>query len=204
MRPIIIGISGQTNTGKSALAKRACRAFDGVTHVEMDDYFKDEADAPLHQGIPNWDALESIKLDELSAHLRMMQNNASVEIPIYSKPESKQTGTRIAEPSPFIIVEGTFIFSHPEIRDLLALKFFIHTTPDCVLERYTARMHDYSYNTRFLTEVVFPSLETYHATHAPYADHQLDALEKLDTLVPKFFTHLTARFPQLRRNELTV
>lgn len=204
MTPIIIGISGQTNTGKSAIAKRAARAFEGVMHVEMDHYYKDEADAPLYHGMPNWDVPESIKLDELFSHLRALQNNAAVEMPIYSKPDSKQIGTKIVEPTPFIIVEGILIFSPQELRDLCTMKFFIHTTKDCILERYTAHARDYSYNTRFLTELVFPSLDHYHAMYTPYADHVLDGLEKLDTLVPKFFAHLTARFPELRNKEVTV
>ncbi|MDP2630685.1 MAG: hypothetical protein Q8P56_04725 [Candidatus Uhrbacteria bacterium] len=193
MTPTIIGICGPTSTGKTSLAKKAATAFEEVTHVPMDDFFKDEKDTPLHGDIRHWNIPESVHLDQLVSALTDLQNNTAVEIPLYSKPLSARIGTQTIHPSPVILVEGTLIYSSPEIRNLCSLKIFIRTTADTILSRYASRIKDYSTSMRYLTDLVFPTLDEYTEHYSRHADVILDGTQSLEQVERNLFSHLTQK-----------
>ena len=195
MTPLIIGISGPTSSGKTSLATKASSSFEGVTHIAMDDFYKNCADAPMYGDIPNWDTVESVHMDELVSVLSTLRADTPAHIPIYSKPQSKRVGAYMAHPTPIILVEGAVIYSCPEIRDLCSLKIFIRTSKDAILHRYTNREKDYSIDTRYLTDLIFPNLDAYTEEHSRYADIVLDGTRDLETIQEELFSHLAKYIP---------
>ncbi len=191
MTPIIIGICGPTSTGKTTLARRAAVSFEGVTHVPMDDFFKDAEHAPMQGDIVHWNIPESVHLDQLVSVLNDLKNNKAVEVPMYSKPLSARIGTQTLYPSPLILVEGTLIYSSPEILNLCSQKIFIHTTADAILKRYETRAKDYSTGMRYLTELVFPTLDEYTQEYSRHADILLDGTQPFEQVADKLFAHLS-------------
>ncbi|MBI4600030.1 hypothetical protein HY732_03850 [Candidatus Uhrbacteria bacterium] len=191
MTPTIVGICGPTSTGKTSLARRAAASFEEVTHVPMDDFFKDAKDAPMQGDIPHWNIPESVHLDQLVAVLTNLRDNNAVEVPLYSKPLSARIGTQTLRPSPVILVEGTLIYSSPEILNLCSLKIFIRTTADTILSRYASRINDYSTGMRYLTDLVFPTLDEYTEHYSRYADVILDGTLPLEHSERDLFSHLT-------------
>ncbi len=191
MTPTIIGICGPTSTGKTSLARKAASSFEEVTHVPMDDFFKDEKDAPLYGDIRHWNIPESVHLDQLISALVELRNNNPVEIPLYSKPLSARIGTQTIHPSPVILVEGTLIYSSPEIRDLCSLKIFIRTTADTILDRYASRVKDYSTGMRYLTDLVFPTLDEYTQEYSRHANVILDSTLPLEQVERDLFSCLS-------------
>ena len=191
MTPTIIGICGPTSTGKTSLARKAASSFVEVTHVPMDDFFKDEKDAPLYGDIRHWNIPESVHLDQLISALVELRNNNPVEIPLYSKPLSARIGTQTIHPSPVILVEGTLIYSSPEIRDLCSLKIFIRTTADTILDRYASRVKDYSTGMRYLTDLVFPTLDEYTQEYSRHANVILDSTLPLEQVERDLFSCLS-------------
>ena len=191
MTPIIIGICGPTSTGKTTLARKATSSFEGMTHVPMDDFFKDATDVPMQGDIPHWNIPESVHLDQLASVLRDLKINVPTEAPMYSKPLSARVGTQTLHPSPIIIVEGTLIFSSPEIRGLCSKKIFISTTADAILALYETRTNDYSTGIRYLTELVFPTLDDYTARYSQYADVILDGTQPFEQVTNDLFSHLS-------------
>lgn len=198
MTPTIIGICGPTSTGKTSLARKATLSFEEVTHVPMDDFFKDEKDAPLYKDIRHWNVPESVHLDQLVSALTDLQKNNAVEIPLYSKPLSARIGTQTIHPSPVILVEGTLIYSSPEIRDLCSLKIFIRTTADTILSRYASRVKDYSTGMRYLTDLVFPTLDEYTREYSHHADVILDGTRPLEEVESDLFSHLNSTIITIR------
>ena len=191
MTPTIIGICGPTSTGKTSLARKAASSFEEVTHVPMDDFFKYEKDAPLYGDIRHWNIPESVHLDQLISALVELRNNNPVEIPLYSKPLSARIGTQTIHPSPVILVEGTLIYSSPEIRDLCSLKIFIRTTADTILDRYASRVKDYSTGMRYLTDLVFPTLDEYTQEYSRHANVILDSTLPLEQVERDLFSCLS-------------
>lgn len=196
MTPMIIGISGATNSGKSSLARHTINSFPDMLHIEMDDFYKDEHEAPFFEGIPNWDHPDSVHFDTLIDALRALKGNQSTDIPVYSKPESKRVGIKPVMPSPWIIVEGTLIFSSQIICDLCDLTVFIRSTSDTILRHFARRDRNYSINTDYLSKIIFPDLDTYNKEHASRSDITLDGSKHFDDLASEFFDHLTMRFPK--------
>jgi len=191
MTPTIIGICGPTSTGKTSLAIKAVSSFEGMTHIAMDDFYKDLEDAPLSGDIPNWDTPASVRFDELEASLKNLKKNVPAHVPIYSKPHSKRVGGLMAHPTPFILVEGTMIYSSPIIRDLCSLKIFVRTTADTILDHYKYRKKDYSIGVRYLTELVIPNLNEYTEHYSPYADIILDGTKSFEDISSDLFANLT-------------
>ncbi len=200
MIPTIIGICGPTSTGKTSLAKKAVASFEEVTHVPMDDFYKDAKDTPMQGGIHHWNIPESVHLDMLVSVLTDLRDNRAVETPLYSKPLSIRIGTKTVHPSPIILVEGTLIYSSREILNLCSLKIFIRTTADAILARYASRVKDYSIGMRYLTELVFPTLDEYTEQYSRCADVVLDGTMPIEEVESALFSHLENAMPIIHAN----
>jgi len=120
-RRLIVGISGVSCGGKTTVAK-AVREWLG-DHGEMimqDDYYLPAKELPINPftKFHEFDEPESVKMHEIVADILAWKMQGSdvtddeAEIPV----EEKQV----------LIVEGTMIFTNPEILKLCDLRYMIH------------------------------------------------------------------------------
>jgi len=87
----------------------------------------------------NYDHPKAFDHQLLSDHINALQNNQSVEIPVYSYTEHTRTDEVInLSPKKIIIVEGILLLTDPKLREQIDASVFIDTPLDiCLMRRLT-------------------------------------------------------------------
>lgn len=142
--PIFIGIAGASASGKSLLAQTIHYELEyelgegTISIVKEDSYYKERNDLSFEEREQiNYDHPNAFDHDLLIQHLDDLQNNLSVQVPVYDYKEHNRSSetTRLA-PSKVIIVEGILLLSDKSIRQRMDTKVFMDTDLDiCLLRR---------------------------------------------------------------------
>ena len=110
IKPLIIGISGGTGSGKTRFAKELLARCDSnsVTYISQDSYYKNLAHMSYDDRCKvNFDNPDSIDFVELEADLVSLVNGEDVEIPVYDfKTHLRTKETNRLKSKPVIILEG--------------------------------------------------------------------------------------------------
>lgn len=134
MKPITIGVAGGTGSGKTTVALKILErvGFDRVAYMPHDAYYRDASHLPpVERARLNFDHPDSLDNDLMIQHLKQLQADHAVEIPMYDfKTHSRLVETRRIEPQPIILVEGILIFADKGLRDLMDVKIFVDTDAD--------------------------------------------------------------------------
>jgi uridine kinase len=141
-KPILIGISGGSGSGKSHLAKRIQSAFpEQTTIIEQDWYYRDLSNLdPEEAKNNNFDHPSAIEHSLLRQHLDSLIKGQVVEAPDYSySSHSRLNSVKLLEPGPILILEGLFSLYWPEIRNLLHFKLYLEVHSKTRLERRLIR-----------------------------------------------------------------
>lgn len=143
MSPYIVGITGGSGSGKTLFLKHLVDSFGAneLCVISQDDYYKTKDQQPLdHNGIENYDTPGSVDLTLFLKDLKDLQQGKVVikEEYTFNNPSVKPKILTF-KPSPIILVEGIFIFYHPEIRNLLDLKIFIEAKEHIKIKRRITR-----------------------------------------------------------------
>lgn len=139
-KPIIIGISGASASGKSLLSRTIVNELgsDQVVVISEDAYYKDRTDLSLEEREHiNYDHPDSIDHALLRDHLTQLQQGKTVQIPIYNyKIHGREKETRTIGPHSIIILEGILLFVERHLRSLMDIKIFMDTPLDiCLIRR---------------------------------------------------------------------
>ena len=139
-KPIIIGISGASASGKSLLSRTIVNELgsDQVVVISEDAYYKDRTDLSLEDREKiNYDHPSSLDHDLLLTHLNQLQKGESVEIPIYDySTHARKKETRHIGQHSIIILEGILLFVEHHLRSLMDIKIFMDTPLDiCLIRR---------------------------------------------------------------------
>ena len=143
MKPYIVGITGGSASGKTVFLKHLAGSFgtDELCVISQDDYYKTQDQQPLdHNGVENYDTPHSVDLHLFIKDLKELQSGKEVIKKEYTfnNPAIKPKILTF-KPSPIILVEGIFIFYHPEIMNLLDLKIFIEAKEHIKIKRRIIR-----------------------------------------------------------------
>lgn len=130
----IIGVSGGSGSGKTVISQGLLSHF-GSDHARIlaqDHYYLDQSAKFDHDGgSVNFDHPQSLDFDLMAMHLKLLKSNHSIEVPQYDyATHSRKKVTTPFDPYEWVILEGTLLFSQPQIRDLLDYKFFIQTSEE--------------------------------------------------------------------------
>lgn len=127
-QPIIIGVSGDSGSGKTTYSNgiRRLIGVDLVSTIELDGYHKEDREQRQISGRFPLDP-DANRLDLLQQHLAELKQGKTVDIPIYNHNTGKFDPPRPLAPTPIIIVEGLHAL-YPEILPLL--DFSIYVDPD--------------------------------------------------------------------------
>ena len=133
-RPIFIGITGGTGSGKSTIAKEIYRQFgeDCVAMIEQDSYYKDQSHLSMEDRVKtNYDHPNAFDNNLLVSHLESLLNGHSIQKPSYDfSIHNRIEDTTKVEPKEIVIVEGILILEDPRIRELLDIKIYVDTDAD--------------------------------------------------------------------------
>ncbi len=133
-RPIVIGISGASCSGKTWLANQIYRQQpDDSEIIDLDGYYRDLKEiAGLEHGHDN---PESIDFDRALDDLVRLKSGQAVSLPVYCYETHRVKSFRSCASRPVILVEGLFVFAHPRLRDEIDLKIWMDTDEDLRLVR---------------------------------------------------------------------
>lgn len=133
-RPIVIGISGASCSGKSWLAGKIHqqRIHDSLI-MDLDGYYRDLKDVEaLEHGHDNPD---SIDVERAVRDLQRLKAGQSCDLPVYCFENHRLKGVRHCPSTPIILIEGLFVFAHPQLRDEIDIKIWMEARQDLLLER---------------------------------------------------------------------
>ena len=164
-RPIFIGITGGTGSGKSTIAKEIFDALDrkNIVMIEQDSYYKDQSHLSFDERVKtNYDHPLAFDNDLLLSHLKDLLAGNPIEKPIYDfEQHNRKKETLVVEPEDIIIVEGILILDDERIRNFLDIKIFVDTDSDVRIIRRILR--DIKERGRTLESVV----EQYYSSVRP-------------------------------------
>ncbi|MBA7658293.1 Uridine kinase [subsurface metagenome] len=141
MKPLIIGISGGTGSGKTTVARRIYESLKGVNVVviQQDAYYIDLSHLPLEERKKiNFDHPSAFDNDLLIEHLKKLIRGEEIEKPIYSFTDyTRMKESEKISPQDIIILEGILLLVEKRIRDLLDIKIYVDADED---ERFIRRL----------------------------------------------------------------
>ena len=142
-KPIIIGITGGSGSGKSTISTEIYQAFGGdkIAMVQQDAYYKDQSHLTMEERKKtNYDHPKAFDNTLLVEHLNELINGNSIEKPIYDfTVHNRAEETVTVDSKQIIIVEGILILEDERIRDLLDIKVYVDTDADVRIIRRLLR-----------------------------------------------------------------
>lgn len=167
MKPLVIGITGGSGSGKSTVAKSI---FDSVPEkkiaiIEQDAYYKDQSHLSMEDRVKtNYDHPLAFDTDLLIAHIEQLKQGKAIEKPQYDfSQHTRSTKTLCVEPRDIIMVEGIMLLEDERLRELLDIKIFVDTDPDLRIIRRIKR--DMEQRGRTLDSVIEQYLLTVKPAH---------------------------------------
>lgn len=172
IRPIIIGISGGTGSGKSTVTKEIVKSIaeTNVAIIEQDSYYKDQSHLSFEERVKtNYDHPFAFDNELLIKHLKDLLDGKGIDKPIYDfEHHNRKTETERVEPRDIIILEGILILFEEEIRKLLDIKIFVDTDSDVRVIRRILR--DIKDRGRTLDSVILQYMGTVRPAHLQFVE----------------------------------
>ncbi len=142
-RPIVIGVTGGSGSGKTSVSRKILEHFPDLTIVKIDQdfYYKDQSDLPFEERLKtNYDHPFAFDSDLLVEHLQKLINFESIEEPVYDYERHTRSDKTIhLEPKDVILIEGILILEDERLRDLMDIKVYVDTDDDLRILRRIKR-----------------------------------------------------------------
>lgn len=183
-KPILIGITGGTGSGKSTVSKEILKAIHdkNVAIIEQDSYYKNQSHLTFEERTKtNYDHPFAFDNDLLVQHLKDLLNNTSIDKPIYDfEKHTRKEETIKVEPKDIIILEGILILNDERIRDLCDIKIFVDTDSDVRVIRRIKR--DIKERGRTLDSVIEQYMTTVRPAHIQFVE---PSKKHADIIIPE-------------------
>lgn len=132
--PITIGVAGGTGSGKTTVSNQILDRVGSkhIAYLPHDAYYKDlKGLSKEERARINFDHPDSLETSLLVEHVKQLQNNDPVAIPVYDFTKHERSEETVSVgPQPIILVEGILIFAEPDLRKLFDIKIFVDTDAD--------------------------------------------------------------------------
>lgn len=184
-KPLIIGITGGTGSGKSTVCKAIIESTpeENIAILEQDAYYKDQIHLLFEERLKtNYDHPLAFDNDLLIKHIKELCNRKVIQKPIYDYElhTRKQNETVTIMPKDIVVVEGIMILEDEGLRDLLDIKIYVDTEDDLRILRRIQR--DINERGRTVDSVI----EQYLTTVKPAHDQFIEPYKKYaDIIIPE-------------------
>ncbi|MEN1759273.1 uridine kinase [Anoxynatronum sibiricum] len=171
-KPILIGITGGTGSGKSTVSRQILKHLpeQSIVIIPQDAYYKNQDHLPLEERIKvNYDHPFSFETDLLTRHLKALLRGESIEMPQYDfERHTRKKETLTVESRNIIILEGILLFDDPSLRELMDIKIFVDTDADVRIIRRI--MRDIKERGRSLDSVINQYMTTVRPAHLQFVE----------------------------------
>ncbi len=146
-KPVVIGITGGSGSGKTSVTKKIHEVFEGhsVVVIEQDDYYKDQSHLVFEERLQtNYDHPLAFDTDLLIEHIEQLINRQGIEKPTYDYTlHTRSEETVFVDSQDVIILEGILVLEDERLRDLMDIKLFVDTDSDIrIIRRIQRDIHD--------------------------------------------------------------
>lgn len=142
-KPVLIGITGGSGSGKSSLTNALCQQFANkrILVIEQDSYYKDQSNIPFEERLKtNYDHPLAFDNNLLIQHLQKLISYQPIKKPVYDyKRHTRSKKEIIVEPKEIIILEGILILDDPNLVELMDIKLYVDTDADIRIIRRLVR-----------------------------------------------------------------
>jgi uridine kinase len=175
----IVGIAGGSGSGKTTLAIGLYKKYPNkIALMHLDDYFVEPDDAPIVNGMINWDDPATIRFDDLYRDVVSLMHGTSVTVMTKSElynpgydPKRRNKIPHVIEPMPVILVEGYLTFHDMHVRELMARKVYLDMPIEESLKRRTK-----DGDKEYVQKILIPMHKQYIEPSKKYADCIVDAM----------------------------
>lgn len=171
-KPIFIGISGGSGSGKTTIVNRIYSEVPEkcISIIEHDAYYKDQSHLTYDERCKtNYDHPFAFDTDLFVEHIQDLKNGQIIDKPIYDyEIHNRKKEKIIVEPKEIIIVEGLLVFYEERIRDLLDIKIFVDTDADIRIMRRI--MRDMKDRGRSLDSIMAQYINTVRPAHEQFIE----------------------------------
>jgi len=171
-KPVVIGVSGGTGSGKSTVAKAIFKSLpdENILIIEQDAYYKDQSNLTYEERVKtNYDHPLAFDTALLIKHIENLCDYKSIEKPIYNfSIHNREETTVNVQPKAIIIIEGIMILEDARLRNLMDIKIFVDTDADVRIIRRITR--DINERGRTLDSVIEQYLTTVKPAHEQFIE----------------------------------
>lgn len=171
-KPIIIGITGGTGSGKSTVAKAIINSLSkkNIAVIQQDAYYKDQSNLPFEERVKtNYDHPLAFDNTLLIEHLDKLCKGESINQPIYDfANHTRKEETILVESKDIIILEGILLLEDKTLREMQDIKIYVDTDADVRILRRIQR--DIEERGRTLDSVIKQYLATVRPAHMQFIE----------------------------------
>jgi len=140
-RPFVLGISGDSGSGKDTLASAIMGLFGehSVAHISGDDYHMWDRDDPLWKTTTHLNPRAN-DLTAMMNSLNDLSESRSISVKRYDHSIGRFTNAISLRHNDFVVVSGLLVFYTPQMRDRCDIKIFLDMDED--LRRYLKIQRD--------------------------------------------------------------
>ena len=184
MKPLVIGISGGSGSGKSTVARNVVAALRdaSVAFLDMDAYYLDHGHLPIEaRKKVNWDHPNAFDWDHLVGQLGRLADGHAIDKPVYDfVTHARRVETVRIPPADVVVIDGILLFVDTRVRDLCDVKVFVDADADIRLIRRIRR--DMAKRGRPLAEILDQYLSTVQPMHLEFVE---PSKRYADVIVPR-------------------
>ncbi|WP_127848704.1 uridine kinase [Lacticaseibacillus hulanensis] len=133
-KPIVIGITGGSASGKTTVAHAIFEHFSknsSIMLLEQDSYYKASTLPFAERKLINYDHPLAFDTELLVSDLKKLLARKPIDKPVYDYTiHNRSEETVHVEPKDVIILEGILILADEELRNLMDIKVFVDTDDD--------------------------------------------------------------------------
>lgn len=171
-RPIIIGVTGGSGSGKTTVSKAIYNQLHGqaIQIITQDTYYNDQSSMTMaERKAVNYDHPLAFDTDLLIKQLTDLRNNKAIEMPVYDYTQYTRSAETVhVEPQDVIILEGILILDDERLRDLMDIKVYVDTDDDIRIIRRIKR--DMAERGRTLDSVINQYLATFKPMYHQFVE----------------------------------